>query len=138
MTSAVAWTPAPEPPSFSDFRCAGSSASEFSISVEPNNLSYMTKRDVLPGRHVLVLNDNSSEKTAAGDSKDYAFFSLNPEGRIVAWYSGAERIYGYKGEEIIGQFDSCLYLDDDELRVDFHGQLKKTAAEGHLRKRGMA
>ena len=43
-------------------------------------------------------------------------FSSNPEGRIVAWYSGAERIYGYKSEEIIGQFESCLYLDDDELR----------------------
>ena len=95
-----------------------------------------TKSGVLPGRNVLALNDNSSEKNAAADSKDYAFFSLDAEGRIAAWHSGAERIYGYKSEEIIGQYASCLYLDDDELGVDFQGQLKKTAAEGHSAKEG--
>lgn len=104
--------------------------------VEPNKLSYTTKSGVLPGRNVLALNDNSSEKNAAADSKDYAFFSLDTEGRIAAWHSGAERIYGYKREEIIGQFESCLYLDDDELGVDFQGQLKKTATEGHSAKEG--
>ena len=41
--------------------------------------------------------------------------SLDADGRVVAWYAGAERIYGYKSEEIIGQHVSCLYSDDDDF-----------------------
>ena len=35
--------------------------------------------------------------------KDYAIFMLNPEGMVSSWNIGAERIKGYKAEEIIGQ-----------------------------------
>jgi PAS domain S-box-containing protein len=35
--------------------------------------------------------------------KDYAIFMLDPQGRITTWNSGAERIKGYRGEEIIGE-----------------------------------
>ena len=56
----------------------------------------------------------SGEKNATADGQDYAFLSLDADGRIVAWHAGAERIYGYKSEEIIGQHVSCLYFDDDE------------------------
>ena len=100
---------------------------------EPNKLSYTTQPDVLPGHHVYVLNDASSEKNATADNRDYAFFCLDTEGRVVSWYSGAERIYGYKSDEIVGRLSSCLYLDaeDDQPRVDFEDELKKTAAGGH-------
>jgi formate hydrogenlyase transcriptional activator len=96
--------------------------------VGPKDLHYTSKSNVLPGRHVLVIND---EKNTTADGDDYAFLSLNAEGRIVAWYEGAERIYGYKDEDIIGQHVSCLDLDDNALGVDHQDELKKTAAEGH-------
>jgi PAS domain S-box-containing protein len=34
--------------------------------------------------------------------QDYAIFMLDPEGRVVSWNEGAQRIEGYTAEEIIG------------------------------------
>src|ERR1700674_33948 len=36
-------------------------------------------------------------------TNDYAIFMLDPEGRVATWNAGAERIKGYKAEEIVGQ-----------------------------------
>jgi len=95
--------------------------------VSPGKHSYESMNDVLPGRHVLSLQLKGSDKETA----DFAFLSLDEEGRIAAWYAGAERVYGYQGDEVIGQHASCLYLDDDEPYASFHEELKQTAAEGH-------
>ena len=35
--------------------------------------------------------------------EDYAIFMLDPEGRVASWNLGAERIKGYRAEEIIGR-----------------------------------
>ena len=45
--------------------------------------------------------------------QDYALFLLDVDGQIVAWYAGAERIYGYKSDEAVGQHVSLLYPDED-------------------------
>ncbi|MBD2470653.1 PAS domain-containing protein [Nostoc sp. FACHB-145] len=45
--------------------------------------------------------------------QDYAIFMLNPDGYIVSWNIGAERIKGYHSEEIIGQHFSCFYPPED-------------------------
>ena len=45
--------------------------------------------------------------------KDYAIFMLDPEGRIVTWNRGAERIKGYKSAEILGQHFSIFYTERD-------------------------
>ncbi len=37
-----------------------------------------------------------------GSVTDYAIFELAPEGRIATWNPGAERIKGYRADEIIG------------------------------------
>jgi len=44
---------------------------------------------------------------------DYAIFMLDPEGNIVSWNTGAERIKGYAPEEIIGQHFSRFYTEAD-------------------------
>src|SRR4051812_11222290 len=41
--------------------------------------------------------------------KDYALFVLDPEGRILSWNAGGERIKGYAPEEIIGRHFSTFY-----------------------------
>jgi PAS domain S-box-containing protein len=46
---------------------------------------------------------------------DYAIFMLDPAGNIVNWNAGAERIKGYKREEIIGQHYSVFYTEKDRL-----------------------
>jgi PAS domain S-box-containing protein len=45
--------------------------------------------------------------------RDYAIFMLDPEGRIVTWNLGAERIKGYSAQEIIGQHFSKFYPEED-------------------------
>lgn len=40
---------------------------------------------------------------------DYAIFLLDPDGSVATWNAGAERIKGYKANEIIGQHFSCFY-----------------------------
>jgi PAS domain S-box-containing protein len=46
--------------------------------------------------------------------KEYAIFMLDPEGRIATWNSGAERIKGYRAEEIIGEHFSRFYTEEDK------------------------
>ncbi len=48
--------------------------------------------------------------------KDYALLMLNPEGYVVSWNAGAERIKGYKADEIIGKHFSCFYTPEDKAR----------------------
>jgi PAS domain S-box-containing protein len=45
--------------------------------------------------------------------QDYAIFTLDPSGKVVSWNAGAERIKGYKADEIIGQNFSRFYLQKD-------------------------
>ena len=44
--------------------------------------------------------------------RDYAIFMLNRDGFVLTWSSGAERIKGYRAEEIIGRHFSVFYPAD--------------------------
>src|SRR5262249_43747669 len=44
---------------------------------------------------------------------DYALFMLDPNGLVVNWNAGAERIKGYSTDEIVGQHFSRFYTDGD-------------------------
>jgi PAS domain S-box-containing protein len=41
--------------------------------------------------------------------KDYGIYMLDPEGRVVTWNVGAERIKGYKAEEVLGRSYSMFF-----------------------------
>ena len=45
--------------------------------------------------------------------QDYAVYMLDPSGRVTSWNTGAERITGYRAEEIIGQAADRFYLPED-------------------------
>jgi PAS domain S-box-containing protein len=45
--------------------------------------------------------------------QDYAIYMLDPLGNVVTWNAGAERIKGYKADEIIGQNFSRFYSQVD-------------------------
>jgi PAS domain S-box-containing protein len=47
---------------------------------------------------------------------DYAIFLLDVNGRIASWNAGAERINGYKAEEIIGQHIATFYSEADAIK----------------------
>ncbi|WP_433625637.1 PAS domain S-box protein [Halomicrococcus sp. NG-SE-24] len=44
---------------------------------------------------------------------EYAIFMLDPDGCVVSWNEGAERIKGYEREEILGEHFSTFYTDED-------------------------
>jgi PAS domain S-box-containing protein len=52
-------------------------------------------------------------RTLIGGVTDYALFMLDPNGLVVNWNAGAERIKGYSADEIIGQHFSRFYTDRD-------------------------
>lgn len=45
--------------------------------------------------------------------RDYAIFMLDPRGFVTSWNQGAERIKGYRPEEILGRHFSVFYPPDD-------------------------
>jgi PAS domain S-box-containing protein len=45
--------------------------------------------------------------------QDYAIFLLDPEGNVVTWNAGAQRIKGYTADEIVGQHFSRFYTPED-------------------------
>jgi PAS domain S-box-containing protein len=44
---------------------------------------------------------------------DYAIFMLDPAGHVTNWNAGAQRIKGYKPEEIVGKHFSRFYTPED-------------------------
>jgi PAS domain S-box-containing protein len=62
--------------------------------------------------------------------QNYAIFTLDPGGKVVSWNAGAERIKGYKAEEIIGQNFSRFYLQTDIDQGKPEKELQLAAASG--------
>src|SRR5215471_15168556 len=44
---------------------------------------------------------------------DSAIFMLDPDGLVMTWNAGGERILGYCGQEIIGRHVSALYPHEE-------------------------
>ena len=44
---------------------------------------------------------------------DYAIFLIGPDGNVLTWNQGAERIKGYKAHEVIGKHISMFYTAED-------------------------
>ncbi len=96
-------------------------------------VEFTAKGNVLPVRHALVLRD----KTAPAGPipswvQDYALYLLDIEGRVVAWYSGAARIYAYSADEAINQHVSFLYPGEDTVQTKLQEEFKRAATEGHV------
>jgi PAS domain S-box-containing protein len=45
--------------------------------------------------------------------RKYAIFTLDPKGCVASWNAGAERLEGYKSEEIVGEHFSVFFTEED-------------------------
>jgi PAS domain S-box-containing protein len=68
--------------------------------------------------------------------RDYAIFMLGPQGHIVTWNAGAERIKGYRPEEIIGRHFSVFFPVEEVQAGKPSRELVVAAAEGRFEDEG--
>jgi PAS domain S-box-containing protein len=68
--------------------------------------------------------------------RDYAIFMLGPDGRVVSWNEGAERIQGYEVSEAVGEHFSVFYTEEDIERGLPGEELRVAAIEGRFEEEG--
>jgi len=69
--------------------------------------------------------------------RDYAIFMLGPDGRVVSWNEGAERIQGYEVSEVVGEHFSVFYTEEDVDRGLPGEELRVAAIEGRFEEEGL-
>ena len=67
---------------------------------------------------------------------DYAIFMLDPEGRVASWNAGAERLKGYKPDEIIGQNFERFYTAEDVRTGKPGEELARALRDGRVEDEG--
>ena len=77
--------------------------------------TFLIERDALHRRRAeSALRESEQRYRLLVDSaRDYAIFSVSTEGIVMSWNTGAERIKGYRPDEIIGKPLSLFYTPDD-------------------------
>jgi PAS domain S-box-containing protein len=63
---------------------------------------------------------------------DYAIFALDPDGYILSWNAGAQRLKGYTPDEIIGKHFTIFYTAEDLSAGKPAAELKTAIAEGQV------
>jgi PAS domain S-box-containing protein len=69
-------------------------------------------------------------------ASDYAIFMLDPDGYVVSWNSGAERIKGYTASEIIGEHFSKFFPPEDISADKPRKELETAIAQGRAEDEG--
>jgi PAS domain S-box-containing protein len=65
--------------------------------------------------------------------EEYAIYLLDPTGRVMSWNSGAEKIKGFRANEIVGKHFACFYTAEDVAAGKPQQNLEAAARLGHIR-----
>jgi PAS domain S-box-containing protein len=68
--------------------------------------------------------------------EDYAIMLMDREGHITSWNAGAQRIKGWKADEIIGHHFSRFYTPEDVARNHPQDELFAASREGRFEEEG--
>lgn len=68
--------------------------------------------------------------------QDYAIFMLDPDGYIVTWNTGAQRMKGYTEAEIVGRHFSTFYTQSDRDRKHPQYELEVATKVGRYEEEG--
>jgi two-component system CheB/CheR fusion protein len=105
----------------------------------------MTFLDVTARRHAESLVRASEERLRLliDSVKDYAIFTITPDGAVASWNTGAQRVFGYTEAEIVGQPVDTLFTPEDRERGVPQQERELARTEGraederwHVRKDG--
>jgi PAS domain S-box-containing protein len=75
-------------------------------------------------------------RTLVEQVRDYAIFGLDRQGVVTSWNKGAERVYGYGSEEIVGQHFSRFFTLAEKSSGKPPRELEIAAAEGVFKEVG--
>ncbi|WP_440962484.1 CheR family methyltransferase [Massilia sp. GER05] len=119
-------------------------------------LPYRTTEDRIEGA-VMTFFDitgrrEAEEKLRAGEArmrlvaestKDYAIITMDRDGRVTSWNRGAERMFGYREDEVAGRNLDFLFLPEDRERGAPADEMERARRNGralnerwHVRKDG--
>src|SRR5919199_286814 len=65
-----------------------------------------------------------------------AMFALTPDGRIVSWNAGAQRLTGYSAADVIGQPFARLHTDEDRRAGRPSELIRLAQKSGRLEEQG--
>ena len=92
--------------------------------------------DSASGSSLSLLQSDEQFRALVESIVDYAIFMLDAEGRVTSWNTGAERLKGYREDEIVGQHFSRFYpLDAIEQGIP-QQELETAAAKGRFEDEG--
>src|ERR1700730_3828349 len=94
--------------------------------------------NVKRGRTEETLRDSEEKYRMLVDGvRDYAIFMLDLRGQILSWNAGAEKVKGYKAEEIIGHNFSCFFPPEEIKQGRPEELLRLTAITGRQEEQRM-
>jgi PAS domain S-box-containing protein len=67
---------------------------------------------------------------------DYAIYMLDPEGRIMTWNPGAQRVKGYSASEVIGRHYSMFFPEDAIRAGKPQLELERAKIDGRFEEEG--
>jgi rsbT co-antagonist protein RsbR len=80
----------------------------------------------------IILGGDAHYRVLVESVQDYAIITLDPDGYVATWNTGAERIKGYRAEEIIGQHFSRFYPPEDVAQGKTALELQQATTAGRF------
>ena len=92
-------------------------------------------REVLAGVERLAASEAQFRRLVVGVT-DYAIFGLDVDGCVTSWNAGAERIKGYRADEIVGRPYETFFTPEDRAAGRPRALLEHAAGEGRAEDEG--
>ncbi|HET7526499.1 MAG TPA: ATP-binding protein [Burkholderiaceae bacterium] len=87
-------------------------------------------------RELLSAESPETFRVLVDSVQDYAIFFLSPDGIVASWNTGAERIKGYRADEIIGKHFSVFYTPDALVKDWPAEELRRSVQMGRFEDEG--
>lgn len=68
--------------------------------------------------------------------KDHAIYMTDRQGYVTTWNIGAERLQGYKAEDVMGQHCSCFYVSEESIEALVDEYLQEAIEQGFYEHEG--
>jgi PAS domain S-box-containing protein len=68
----------------------------------------------------------------AADAREYAIFLVDPGGVLICWNPGAERLFGYRADEVVGHHFSRFFSPEDVRNGQPEHEIKSAILDGRI------